>query len=238
MPRAGVGVTRRDLGCPGMPMEGVGVPRQGLGAPGQCLQQVGVAAGGHSHISSPGWYCSSGRRCQPPSAVPSAAAAAQRGRTPRSPCTESGVSHRLGTASPGTLGAPPPHCHPRCPQYSHGVEQVGTAVAALEGLWGHGECHCRALHVPQHPSLHVLLPSRCTATSQGTPQGDTCQLGDTEGDMGAPCGSPASPRTPGCGGVWGGCFLLRGNTGHRGNVLISGHHRGSTHHSGDTTGGH
>lgn len=54
---------------------------------------------------------------------------------------------------PGTL---------RAPRYSHGVEEVGTAMAALEGLRGHGTSHRGATPGP-------TTPPGGTATGGGTP---------------------------------------------------------------------
>lgn len=101
-------------GCPTGWAQGApgGARSVGAGSPRRCLWRGGGARGGggfqargHSRISSPGWSCSSGRRYRPPSAAPSAAAAAPPARSPRSPCAESGA----GT-DPARTPVPP-----RCP---------------------------------------------------------------------------------------------------------------------------
>lgn len=234
-PRTGIGVPGHTQGTSwawsarGCPWKGLGCPDKGWGpqavpAAGERGTHVFPAQGGLAALAE-----DVGHRVQPRQQQPLLSRAAPHVHpAPRAGCP-TGWAHPAWGHS-GTGGAPPPCCHPR---YSHGVEQVGTAVAALEGLWGHGECHRWVPPVPQHPSPCVLLPSRCTATVQnislGTPRGDTCQLGDTEGEtvtsMGASHGSPATPRTPRHGG--GGCFLPHLGTPQGEHSPPWGHHRGT-----------
>lgn len=93
---------------------------------------------------------------------------------------------------------PPPWARGHCPwgarQYSHGVEQVGTAMAALEGLWGHGTSHWLgpvSPGPPASPRPTALPPCNTPArghrggmlTTLGTPWGDTSHASGTTGEM-------------------------------------------------------
>ena len=240
------GAQARDLGCPGrargareVPAAGFGVPAAGRGATHVFPAQRGLAALAEDV----------GHRVQPGQQQPLLGGAAPHVH----PVPGSGtVCH--GMAPPGR------QLPRRAPRYSHGVEQVGTAMAALEGLRGHGASHRLRPTSPGPPAPPALLHHCRAARRRGDghlhgstaadicppqdPGGDACHPGDTGAmltNMGAPWGMspPQGQHMPGAPRGHTGCphATARRSSlpwGHHGGMLAApGPQRGEAHCSGD-----
>lgn len=188
-------------------------PCEGQGARGSARSGVGVPGVGALTYFQPRvvlqlWQKMSATECSPVSSS-RCSAGPQPTFTLR---PESGaVDSRHGAVRPRRDSIPGGAPSPAPPRYSHRVEQVGAAVAALEGLWGHGRSHRLGPASPGPPAGHRPAASPpCNA-----PPGDTSVGGGGDTDTvvaptGARGGDACHPR-----GTAGGRLLLWGHGGNR-----------------------